>query len=383
MKHLLLMLLGISMSGAFCQTQTTPHNVQAMGASIQTSAVVQGDFMAMGARVQVDHPVADDAILFGGSVDVRAPIGDDLRVAGGDVIVASTVGGDLMAAAGNLKVSRSALVTGRADLAAGEVQVDGQIDGPLTVRARRLLLNGTVQGRVQAAVEQIELGPLARVGGALHHTSARLTRDPAAVVSGQVEQVERLFDGDARWGGGMRQPMHAGRWPTMGGWWLLVPLSMGLIGVLALAGLFLFVFSHFSQQAALQIEDSPWRALAVGAGMLVALPMLSLLLFFTVLGIPLGLAVMALYPPLLLLGWLTGALAAARWLAKRASSGQNRVGPTVPFGWMAAAVIGLLFVGAVPVIGPLLMALTLAAGLGACVLAWRRRLSTPAAQASS
>lgn len=360
MNLVLSLLLGLAMSGAFAQPLPAQRNVETVGASVRTHTAVQGDFMAMGARVLVDEPVGADALLVGGAVQVSAPVGEDLRVAGGDVALESKVGGDLMVAAGNLRLARSAQVAGRADLAAGDVLVDGQLDGSLAVRARRLLLNGTVKGSVQAAVEEMELGPQARVGGSLHHTSARITQDTAAVVSGAVEQVERLFDGDARWRDDRRYPMHAGRWPATGGWWLLVPLSMGLLGVLALGGLFLFVFSHFSNQAALQLEVSPWRALAIGVGVLMALPVLAMLL----------------------LGWLTGALSAARWMARRMSSAPTLDSAAVPYGWMALAVIGLVVAGAVPVAGPLVTAATLAAGVGACVLEWRRRLVRPPTNAA-
>lgn len=261
--------------------------------------------------------------------------------------------------------------------------MDGLLDGSLAVRARRLLLNGTVKGNVQAAVEEMELGPQARVGGSLHHTSAKFSQDPNAVVSGAVEHVERLFDGNARWGDDRRHPMHAGPWPATDGWWPLFPLSMGLLGVLALGGLFLFVFSHFSNQAALQLEASPWRALAVRVGVLMAMPVLAMLLFFTLLGIPLGLIVMALYPPMLLLGWLTGALSVARWLARRTSSTSTPPdSAAVPYGWMALAVLGLVVAGAVPLAGPLVTVATLATGLGACVMEWRRRLASPLTKAA-
>jgi len=89
---------------------------------------------------------------------------------------------------------------------------------------------------------------------------------------------------------------------------------------------------------------------------------------------------MALYPPLLLLGWLIGALFVARWLAARASPA-NATAAAVPYGWMAVAVVALLVVGAVPVVGQLLIAVTMAAGLGACAIEWRHRLhSAPLSQ---
>ncbi len=371
MRTLLLLVLGLSAAGVFAQPEVIARNVQVFGPSVRTSAAVKGDFSAVGGRVVVDQAVADDALLMGGTVDVRAPVGDDVRAAGGDVSLESSVGGDVMAAGGQLTLTGSAQVLGRAELAGGDVWVDGRVDGSLNVRARRLVLNGPVGGSVQAAVEALELGPRARVGGGLRHSASTFTQDPAAVVTGEVERIDRLFDEDRRLGD--RHPMHEDRWPAMGGWWLLVPLSMGLLGVLALAAVVLLVFSRFAGQAAHQVETQPWLALGVGCGLLLGLPVLAVLLFFTLLGIPLGLMVMALYPPLLLLGWLIGALCAARWLASHATPSEAR-GAEVPYGWMAVAAIALLVVGAVPVVGPLLVTATAAAGLGACVLEWRRRL---------
>lgn len=375
MRALLPVFLGLSMVGAFSQPVTVERNVQVLGSSVRPATAVKGDFSAMGGRVVVDQAVAADALLMGGTVDVRAPVGDDLRAAGGDVSVESSVGGDVVAAGGTLKLTSDAHVAGSAELAGGDVRVDGRVDGALNVRARRLVLNGPVGGSVQAAVEQLELGPQARVGGGLRHTATTLTQDPVAVVTGPLERVDRLFGDGAHWGRGERHPMHEDRWPAMGAWWLLMPLSMGLLGVLALAGLVLFVFSRFAGQAAHQIELAPWRALGVGALLMMALPVLAVLLFFTLLGIPLGLVVLAMYPPLLLLGWLIGALFAARWLATHVRPA-DRQGAVVPYGWMAVTVIVLLLVGALPVVGPLLVTATVVAGLGACVLEWRRRLAS-------
>lgn len=372
MRAVLLVLLGLSVGGAFAQPVVTERNVQVFGSSVRTTTAVDGDFLAMGGRVVVDQAITNDALLMGGTVDVRAPVGDDLRAAGGDILVESLIGGDVMAAGGTLSLRNAAQVMGRAELAGGDVVVDGRVDGALNVRAHRLVLNGPIGGSVQAAVERLELGPQARVGGGLRHTATAFAKDPAAVVSGPLERVDRLFGDNIRRGEGARHPMHEDRWLALGGWWLLVPLSMGLLGILALASVVLFVFSRFAAQAAHQIELNPWRALGVGALLVLALPVLAMLLVFTLLGIPLGLVVMALYPPLLLLGWLIGALFAARWLATHAWPAKNEGEVVVPYGWMAVAVIALLVVGAVPVVGPLVVTATMVTGLGACVLEWRR-----------
>lgn len=323
MKAIFILCAGLAVCSAFCQPVRGGSNELLVGASVRPTVAVGGDLTALGGRVVVDQAVGSDALLLGGTVDVRSPVGGDLRTAGGDVALEGAVGGD-----------------------------------------------------VQSTVEEMQLGPLARVGGDLRYSAASVVQDPAAVVSGVVERVDwPPGTGPGREGG---HPMRDGPRTGMGSWWLLVPLSMGLLGVLSVAGVVLFVFSHFAGRAAQQIETRPWLALGLGAACLLAMPVLAMLLFFTLLGIPLGLVVMALYPPLLLLGWLIGALYAARWLSAHASTPVDLASRPVPYGWMVAAVIGLLVVGAVPVVGPLLAAACMAAGVGACVLEWRRRLSATA-----
>lgn len=362
MKVAPLVCLAMLVSGAFAQPMEVERNEQVFGSSVRTATTVKGDFSAVGGRVVLDRAVADDALLMGGTVDVLAPVGEDLRAVGGDISVESSVGGDVLAAAGTLRLTNAAQVGGRAELAGGDVLIDGRVNGSLNVHARRLVLNGPVGGDVQVSVEQLELGSKARVDGGLRYTASTFTQDPAAVVTGPLQRVER-------------HNMHEDRRPAMSGWWLLMPLSMGLLGVLALGGAMLFVFSRFAVQAAHHIETEPWRTLGLGAVLLLALPVLSLLLFFTLLGIPLGMLVMAIYPPLLLLGWLIGALFAARWLASLATPDKAK-SSAVPYGWMAVAVLALLVLGALPVVGQLLVTATMAAGLGACVLEWRRRLAS-------
>lgn len=376
MKASFILCVGLAVCSAFGQPAFGGSNELLVGSSVRPAVAVDGDLTALGGRVVVDQAVGSDALLLGGTVDVRSSVGGDLRAAGGDVALEGAVGGDVLAAAGSLRLTRDARVAGSARLTGGDVRVEGPVDGGLTVRARRLFLNAPVGGSVQSTVEEIQLGPLARVGGDLRYSAASVVQDPAAVVSGVVERVDwPPGNGPGREGG---HPMRDGPRTGMGSWWLLLPLSMGLLGVLSVAGVVLFVFSQFAGRAAQQIETRPWLALGLGAACLLAVPMLAMLLFFTLLGIPLGLVVMALYPPLLLLGWLIGALYAARWLSAHASSPVDLASRPVPYGWMVAAVIGLLVVGAVPVAGPLLMTACMAAGVGACVLEWRRRLSATA-----
>ena len=114
-------------------------------------------------------------------------------------------------------------------------------------------------------------------------------------------------------------------------------------------------------------------------GRLVGVPALAVLLVITSLGIPLGIAAFALYPLLLLMGCLTGALFVAQRAghALRPSGAQATFGSTI--GLIALAPLILMLIGHLPAVGPLTVLVTPVLGLGACVIEWYRRRQVPPA----
>ncbi|MDE2297752.1 MAG: hypothetical protein KGK18_06260, partial [Burkholderiales bacterium] len=309
-----------------------------------------------------------DALLAGGSVDVRAPVADNLRAAGGDVAIDSSVGGELLAAGGDVTLTRSAQVAQGAALAGGLVTIDGKIVGKLRAAARRIVVNGEVTGDARLIAEQIELGPTARIDGALSHASRELMRADGAYIGGPITRDEghdRDHGFDRQW---QRQ------WQFSGPWW--IGLLVGYLGLLAAAAVLVLLFPKFSADAPQMIRAAPWRALALGMAVLVGVPVLAVLLFITLLGIPLGIAVFALYPLLLLAGYLLGVLFLAQ-RARAALSGDAAASLRTTLGFAALALLALALIGRLPVVGALVGFITTIAGIGAGVLEWRRRRQLP------
>jgi len=349
-------------------TAVVSRNVYSAGGTVRPSAPVEGDFFGVGGRVIVDQPVKGDATLAGGSVDVRAPVGDDLRAAGGDVSVESSVGGELHAAGGSITLTPAAQVAQGATLYGGSVVVDGKVAGALKASAQKIVLNGEVGGDARLLAEQIELGPRARIAGALSYAVAtELKKAEGATISGTVTRDERR---DAKADRERHKEMHF----EGPGW---IGSLFAFFGLLACAAVFLLVFPVFSAQAQESVGTSPWLSLAVGFGTLLGVPVLAVLLFITLLGIPLGIAVFALYPVLLLVGYVVGVL----FIARRA---QAALRPGVPesfalrIGFFALALLLVMLLSRLPFVGALVLFLVTLAGIGACVLElYRRRLSLP------
>jgi cytoskeletal protein CcmA (bactofilin family) len=343
------------------------RNVYSAGASVRPSTTVEGDYVAAGGSVVIDQPVKGDATIAGGSISVRAPVGDDVRAAGGDVAIESTINGELFAAAGNITLSKVARVATAATLYAGNVIIDGKIDGPLKVGAQKVIINGEVNGDVRLDAEKVELGPTARIVGALQYPiSAELKKADGATVSGAItREVPEVAAPD----NSAKREWHMGKQST-GPLWAGTVFTF--IALLACAAVLLLVFPEFSDHASNTVQNSPGKAVALGFGSLLLVPMLAGMLFITILGIPLGVALLMLYPALLLVGYLVGVLYIARRgeLAIRKDTDSSF---SVTISFFALALLLMMLISRLPFAGPLALIIITVIGAGACILELNRR----------
>jgi hypothetical protein len=156
--------------------------------------------------------------------------------------------------------------------------------------------------------------------------------------------------------------LNVGKWLTNVG-----AIAGALVFSLLLVGLIMAVaLPKFSAAAADSVRSDPWKSLALGFCLLLCLPVAAVLFMFTVIGIPLGLAVLLFYPVMLLLGFMTSALflgdRAAIWIAKRR-------GLAVKPGWryaaLSASLLALLLVCKIPLAGCVISCAVMLFGLGA------------------
>ena len=351
------------------ESSTLPasRNIYSVSGNVRSTGPVNGDLYAAGGRVIVEHTVAGDATLAGGSVIVRAAVGDDLRAAGGDINIDSTVGGELYASGGNIILSKTAVVAGAVTMYAGNVTIEGKVNGPLKVYAKKIALNGEITRDVELNAEQIELGPQAKLGGALRYSSnAQFKTAQGVIIGGAVTRADAMngrpdTHHDREWHG---QMMGSGS-----GWaGTIAGTVASFVALLAASALFLLVFTGFSQRTATRMLAKPWSALAAGVVILLGAPILAMLLLITLIGIPLGMVLMMLFPLILLMGWVVGVFGVAqrvqRAIQKEVSSGLS----AATIGFFALTLLLVLLLGSLPFIGFLILVAILLLGTGACAL---------------
>ena len=338
-------------------TRSDAGNTYISGESLRIAEPVKGDLFAAGRAVDIASPVAADVAAAGASVDVRADIGQDVRVAGNSVNIAGNVGGDLVAAGNSVVLAQSASVAGEALLAAREVQLDGSLRHGARVYAQKITVSGLVEGDARLTAEEVTLGPRARINGNLVYASTReLPAEQRARVTGSVTREET----PQRW---QAQPERHVRGP-----WVQVGFFLSML----LCGALLVWLAPRGVAGARQaITGHPLRCLLVGVALLFTVPPLSVVFMITLIGIPIGIGMLLLYPVMLLLGFLASAFYVAhtfaRWLRRPPAS------RLAELAFLALALLAMALLAAIPGLGPFLMLLAVVAGTGgwAVWLLWR------------
>jgi cytoskeletal protein CcmA (bactofilin family) len=234
----------------------------------------------------------------------------------------------------------------------GPVSVAGRVRGDLVVVSGALRISGTVDGDVVAVAERATLAPGARIGGDLIYGDKRPVVPAGATVEGDVDRVSV---------GEITDPVGFIGAVAV---WIAVSVSALVLGLLLL---WLAPRALDAAFAAASTSLGP----TIGWGLLLffGLPILAVIALVTLVGIPLGVALLLALLPLYAIGYTTSA-----WLL-----GRRLVGP--PRGRVLAFLAGLAILrvlAIIPILGGIVWFAATVVGLGALLVAtWRARRDYP------
>jgi hypothetical protein len=229
----------------------------------------------------------------------------------------------------------------------GRATVNGVATGDVVVLEGPITITGQVNGSVIAADGVVRLAESARVGGDVFSSEQVLAR-PGAKVGGETR-------------GGVRFSFEG---PLVALGKLLGPVAVA-VSVLLMGIALLFLAPRAADAVAEALTDAPLASLGWGIVIAITMPIAAVALVISVLGLPLGLAVLLSFG----LWWLVG-LTWATWSAGRGLVRAPR-GRMTSFlaGWAILAAVGL-----VPILNVAVWTLAPTVGLGAMlVAAWRSR----------
>jgi hypothetical protein len=294
------------------------------GDVVTIDSPVEDDLFAGGDTVYVNAPV-DSAVIVGGSVNVDAPIKGDLVVLGGEVDLNSDVGGKIVAAGGTINlrgdVERNVVMAGGtvrilssseigrdAAISGGDVYNGGNVAGTLWVNAGSFENTGTAGDVKFQMVEEDETA-----------------RKPEAFIS--------TFS-------------------------ILMILGFLIVGLIILR---LFPGGVFAVDR--EIKKSPPVKALFGFGLMVASMILVVISMISVVGLPLGLLLLALLIAALLLANLFVSFSLGRWIVSALNQTWGEMSAFI----LGYVVLSLLFL--VPYAGSLIELVSISLGFGAMVYA--------------
>jgi len=333
-------------------TETIEDDLYAFGGNIAINGTIHGDLIAAGNNISVDGNVTGDVIAAGQSVVIRGTVGGTVRAAGATIVLDGKVTNDLLAAGNELTILSNGRVGRDAIVGATNATISGQIGRDLQAGSTNVKIDGGIGGNVLATVDRLQLTDRATVGGYLKYTSKNEAQIAnASSVKGTIE----------------RKTPDTGQAPLVTGPAALVlEWLKGLIGLLILGILVVFFFPGFARRAGEALVRSPWLTLAIGALVLIGLPILAVVFFAVgalIGGWWIGFVVLSLFVVVLALSIPVAAVGVGGAVLRVARR-------PVPV-WLALIIglVVLLLVALIPILGGIVIFCALLFGMGATTIA--------------
>jgi hypothetical protein len=333
-------------------TETIDDDLYVAGQNIAINGTIHGDLIAAGTNITVDGTVTGDVFAAGNFIAIRGQVGGSVRAAGNTFLLDGKVTNDVVAGGNEVTILSNGRVGRDAILGGTTVTVSGQVARDLQAGGTNVKIDGGVGGNVLASVEKLQLTDRATVGGSLKYTSKNEAQIAnTSSVKGSIE----------------RQTPDSGRAPLVTGTAAVVlEWLKGLIGLLILGILVVFFFPGFSRRAGEALVRSPWLTLAIGALVLIGLPILSVIFFAVgalIGGWWIGFVVLAVFGVVLALSIPVAAVGVGGALLRIARR-------PVPV-WLALFIglVALLLIALIPILGGLVIFCALLFGMGATTVA--------------
>jgi putative zinc finger protein len=349
--------------------ETIDDTLLAAGDTVSMDGVVTGNLLAFGRSVTVRGTVKGDLLTCAGRVEILGKVEGNVITGGEDVSLRGPIGSSLHAFGKHVAIDKEAKVRDDAMAFAQEANIDGEVGRDLLAFAGITNLRGNVARDASAWTGKLRVDSQARVGRDLTaHVEKQdnVSVEPGATVVGKTET--RVAE--------KGKTPHRSRYsrPSFYLWkviWLAAAFLTGLI-------LQLLSPTLFPQR--LPERTSVWASLGIGFLVLVATPAAAIVACITVVGLPMGLILMAAWLVALYVSWVVvGPIVGRALLARK---------DTPPPAFALALFVGLLtltIVGNLPFIGGLVRFVVLLVGLGVVFVQLSRagrRSSAPAAAVS-
>lgn len=270
------------------KNQTINQDYFTAGETVTILGTVNGDTYVAGGNILIEGTINGDLLVAGGAVQIRGTVNGNVRAVGGNMTISGNIAKNVTVMGGNISVSEGAVITGSLTIAGGNVEVFAPVGRGITAGAGNLYVGESVGGNITAGVGMLTLGSNAKVTGNLNYWSEEdMVSNDGATVSGIITRNEyQKYVAD--------KEMFA---KAVSGALFTIKL-VEIIALLLLGSVLIKLAPNYTKKTVDIIQTNPWKSLFVGLITSIVLPVLIVLAFISLIGIPV--AVMGIFIIMLL-----------------------------------------------------------------------------------
>jgi cytoskeletal protein CcmA (bactofilin family) len=322
--------------------ETVNSMLFAAGNNIDIAGTVNGDVYCAGQTLTISGTVNGDVFCAGQTVIISGKVNGSIRIAGQTVTIDNAVSGSATIGAQTLVIDKNATI-GR-DLLGGsaDVTINGVVGRDIVAGAQDLNINGSVTGNIKGYITNLSIGSSGFIGGNIEYTS---NNGPTVATGGKiVGKVSRTIP--------KKQSTSNYLAPAI---FSFTGLIFGLIIWLVFAMVLVALFPRIFDEATQNAMKKPGTTTLIGVLGAILIPILVILLFVTVIGLPLAiLTLLAWFAVMLLVTPFAGYMLGQIIMPKSRQ----------PFGVTALGTSILVISYFIPIIGFITLLITYLFGMG-------------------
>lgn len=330
-------------------------NLYTAGNVVSIDANVQKGLHAAGNIVTINGNVGGSVYSGAGTLMINGDVGGSVHGGGSSVIINSKITDDLFVGGGNVVVSKSASIGGDMFIGGGTVDIQGPVFGNAYIGGGVININSEIRGNVKiTSADKIRLGSNAKIVGNLEYNSKnQIEIAEGAVVLGETTILAKKGVGDAKPDKGTIFAIIFGIIS------LAVLIKIG--GLIAVGLVLVYLFRNLTGKVVKESLDSFWKSLGIGFLSLIVIPIVTIILLITLVGIWLGIIVGVLYVLSILLAVSFASITFGNWVMRVIKKNKD-----YPINWkvVVLGVIVLGIVGLIPVVGKLAFFIFMLISLG-------------------
>lgn len=257
---------------------TYSENLYIGSGRAEIGSQIDADLTVLGGENFVKSIVGSDIFIGGGTTEFSGEVLGDLRIISGEVIVSGTVHGDLLIIGGDVQITDQAKILGDVLIIGADVKLFGDIIVKTKIVSASTFIDGYVSGVTEITTQNLTIGPRAVIDGEFFYFSPKkLDEKENSEIIGNVtfNKTNSIQDTSI-----IKKALVS----FLSFWFLL-----RFITTLLIAFILVYIFKVFATETTKFALKSFWKSLFAGILTIVLLPISIVILFVSLVGMPIAL----------------------------------------------------------------------------------------------